>query len=149
MGCVETRCFFAEVDKNYTSQICPNCNTHTGKKPLSERKHNCPECVYIAHRDVAAAQVTRNCGIENALGHGVSENVCGEGLVGEVCQFSFFLEFTQKFYFWIESKRPVFLYLLLDMIDKAQNITGFSITKIKNEISVTFSNLGFTNLITF
>ncbi len=76
--------FVAEVDKNYTSQICPNCNTQTGKKPLSEREHNCPECGYIAHRDVAAAQVTRNSGIENALGHGVSENVCGDGLAGAV-----------------------------------------------------------------
>lgn len=74
--------FVAEVDKNYTSQICPNCNTHTGKKLLSEREHNCPECGYIAHRDVAAAQVTRNRGVENALGHGVSENVCGDGLAG-------------------------------------------------------------------
>ncbi len=74
--------FVAEVDKNYTSQICPNCNAHTGKKLLSEREHNCPECGYKAHRDVAAAQVTRNRGIENALGHSVSENVCGDGLAG-------------------------------------------------------------------
>jgi putative transposase len=29
--------FVAEVDKNYTSQTCPNCNTHTGKKLLSDR----------------------------------------------------------------------------------------------------------------
>ncbi len=36
--------FVAEVDKNYTSQICPNCGFHTGKKLLSEREHNCPEC---------------------------------------------------------------------------------------------------------
>jgi putative transposase len=76
--------FVAEVDKNYTSQICPNCGYHTGKKLLSQREHNCPECGYKTHRDVAAAQVIRNRGIENALGHGVSENVCGDGLAGAV-----------------------------------------------------------------
>ncbi len=74
--------FVAEVDKNYTSQICPNCGSQTGKKLLSEREHNCPECGYKAHRDIAAAQVIRNRGIENALGHGVSKNVCGDGLAG-------------------------------------------------------------------
>jgi putative transposase len=74
--------FVAEVDKNHTSQICPNCGSHTGKKLLSEREHNCPECGYRTHRDVAAAQVIRNRGIENALGHGVSENVCGDELAG-------------------------------------------------------------------
>jgi putative transposase len=68
------------VDKNYTSQICPNCGSHTGKKLLSEREHNCPECGYKAHRDVAAAQVIRNRGIEITLGHGVLENVCGDDL---------------------------------------------------------------------
>ncbi|MEA5533134.1 transposase [Crocosphaera sp. XPORK-15E] len=80
--------FVAKVDKNYTSQICPNCGFHTGKKLLSEREHNCPECGYRTHRDVAAAQVIRNRGVEeyalhqDALGHSVSENVCGDGLAG-------------------------------------------------------------------
>jgi putative transposase len=75
--------FVAEVDKNYTSQICPNCGFHTGKKRLSEREHNCPNCGYITHRDVASAQVIRNRGVENyAPGHGVSENACGDGLDG-------------------------------------------------------------------
>ncbi|MDJ0716966.1 MAG: transposase [Prochloraceae cyanobacterium] len=32
--------YFAEVDHKYTSQICPHCGTHTGKKELSEREHN-------------------------------------------------------------------------------------------------------------
>ena len=79
--------FIAEVDKNYTSQICPNCGSHTGKKSLSEREHNCPECGYKTHRDVAAAQVIRNRGVENvenALGHGVVKNACGDGLAGAV-----------------------------------------------------------------
>nr|WP_293092530.1 RNA-guided endonuclease TnpB family protein [Okeania sp. SIO2F4] len=75
--------FVAEVDKNFTSQICPNCGFHTGKKTLDLREHNCPECGYKTHRDVAAAQVVRNRGVkENALGHSVLENACGDGLTG-------------------------------------------------------------------
>ena len=54
---------FAKVAKNYTSQICPNCGTQTGKKELNQREHNCSECGYIAHRDVAAAQVIKERGI--------------------------------------------------------------------------------------
>ncbi|GBF82860.1 transposase ISSoc12 family protein [Aphanothece sacrum FPU1] len=75
--------FIAKVDKNHTSQICPNCGFHTDKKLLSQREHNCPECGYCTHRDVAAAQVIRNRGVEDyALGLSVSENVCGDGLAG-------------------------------------------------------------------
>lgn len=80
--------FVAEVNKNYTSQICPNCGVHTGKKLLSERVHSCPECGYTTHRDVAAAQVIRNRGIENASGHGVLENACGDGLTGTMLPLS-------------------------------------------------------------
>jgi putative transposase len=77
--------FVAEVDKNYTSQTCPNCNTHTGKKLLSDRVHSCIVCGYTTHRDVAAAQVIRNRGIENyASGHDVFKNVCGDDLTGAV-----------------------------------------------------------------
>jgi putative transposase len=32
--CLRTDTYFAKVDKNYTSQICPNCGTHTGKKRI-------------------------------------------------------------------------------------------------------------------
>ena len=63
--CSKTDTYFAKVDKNYTSQICPNCGTRTGKKDLSERVHNCPECGYIQNRDVAASEVIRNRGLEN------------------------------------------------------------------------------------
>jgi putative transposase len=73
--------FVAEVDKNFTSQICPNCGAHTGKKTLDVREHECHQCGYKTHRDVAAAQVIRNRGID-ALGHSVSENACGDGLTG-------------------------------------------------------------------
>jgi putative transposase len=67
--------YFAKVDKNYTSQICPNCGVHTGKKTLDVRVHNCPECGYTTHRDVAAAQVIRNRGV-TAVGQTVVENAC-------------------------------------------------------------------------
>ena len=61
--CSQTDTYFAKVDKNYTSQTCPNCGTHTGKKDLSIRIHHCLECGYEADRDIAAAQVVRNRGI--------------------------------------------------------------------------------------
>ncbi|NEP87063.1 MAG: transposase [Okeania sp. SIO2C2] len=48
---------FGQVDYRYTSQICPNCGAHTGKKDLSEREHKSPECNYSINRDVAAAKV--------------------------------------------------------------------------------------------
>ena len=55
---------FAKVDKNYTSQTCPHCGVHAGKKDLSIRVHNCPECGYTQNRDVAA-ELVRNRGLEN------------------------------------------------------------------------------------
>ena len=61
--CSKTDIYFAKVDKNYTSQICPNCGTHTGKKDLSVRLHSCPECGYIQNRDVAASEIVRNRGL--------------------------------------------------------------------------------------
>lgn len=79
--CWKRGVYFAKVDKNYTSQVCPECNTHTGKKELSDRIHSCCECGYTTHRDVAAAQVIRNRGI-SAVGRTVSEIACGDGLTG-------------------------------------------------------------------
>jgi putative transposase len=63
--CSKTDTYFAKVDKNYTSQICPNCGIHTGKKELDIRIHFCSECGYIQDRDVAAAEVIRNRGLED------------------------------------------------------------------------------------
>jgi putative transposase len=57
---------FIEVDKNYTSQICPECGT-VKKKQLSERTHEC-ECGYVADRDVAAARVILQRGVVAAFG---------------------------------------------------------------------------------
>lgn len=51
--------YFGEVDHRYTSQICPNCSTQIGKKDLSIREHQCPECGYQTTRDHAAAQVIK------------------------------------------------------------------------------------------
>lgn len=61
--CWKRGVFFAKVNKDYTSQICPECGALTGKKDLSIREHNCTECGYKTHRDVAAAQVIRHRGI--------------------------------------------------------------------------------------
>ena len=63
--CSQTDTFFSKVDKDFTSQICPNCNTHTGKKDLSIRVHKCQECGYKNDRDIAASEVVRNKGLEN------------------------------------------------------------------------------------
>ena len=54
--------YVAEVDHRYTSQICPGCQIHTGKKPLNVREHICPECGYSTTRDIASAQVIKQRG---------------------------------------------------------------------------------------
>jgi putative transposase len=81
--CWKRDVFFAKVDKDYTSQICPNCGCHTGKKDLSNRVHHCPECGYQTNRDVAAAQVIRNRGIV-AVGQPVNKNAWGDVLSGSI-----------------------------------------------------------------
>ena len=61
--CKKKGIYFARVNPNGTSQTCPNCGTHTGKKELSERVHHCDECGCIADRDVAAAIVVEQRGL--------------------------------------------------------------------------------------
>ena len=61
--CHKRGVYFERVDSNYTSQICPRCQTLTGKKLLSERVHSCQSCGYTTDRDVAAAQVVMQCGL--------------------------------------------------------------------------------------
>ena len=61
--CWKTDTYFAKVNKNGTSQTCPNCGAHTGKKSLDVRVHHCNECGYTTTRDVAAAQEIRNRGV--------------------------------------------------------------------------------------
>ena len=50
----------------------------------------------ITHRDVAAAHVIRNRGIENASGHGVFKNVCGDDLTGAMVTLSSPVSVKQK-----------------------------------------------------
>ncbi len=56
-GCWKRGKLFGQLDCKYTSQSCPKCGTHTGKKELSERNHVCAECGYETTRDRASAQV--------------------------------------------------------------------------------------------
>ncbi len=58
--------YLAKVDPKGTSQTCPICQAHTGKKELSQRVHSCGECGYVTDRDVAAAQVVMQRGIAAA-----------------------------------------------------------------------------------
>jgi putative transposase len=81
--CFRNDVYFAKVDKNGTSQTCPNCGAHTGKNTLDIRIHHCDECGYTTTRDVAASQEVRNRGI-SALGHSVLENVCGLDATGSI-----------------------------------------------------------------
>jgi putative transposase len=60
--CWKRGVYFAKVNPNGTSQICPQCGTNTGKKKLSQRVHICHECGYITDRDVAAAMVVEQRG---------------------------------------------------------------------------------------
>ena len=81
--CFRRDVYFAKVNKDGTSQTCPNCGAHTGKKTLDIRFHQCDECGYKTTRDVAASQEVRNRGL-NALGHSVLENVCGLEATGSI-----------------------------------------------------------------
>ncbi|MCW6038967.1 transposase, partial [Spirulina subsalsa FACHB-351] len=62
-----------------TSQICPHCGTNCGPKKLSERVHHCQTCGYTTDRDVAAAQVVKERGL-NAVGQTVSTLVEGKDI---------------------------------------------------------------------
>lgn len=63
--CHKRGVYFERVDPNLTSQTCPRCQTLTGKKLLSERVHSCFECGYTTDRDVAAAQVIMQRGVNS------------------------------------------------------------------------------------
>ena len=84
-ACWKRDVLFLKVDASYTSQICPECGAHTGKKKLSQRVHKCPECGYTNSRDVVSAEVIRNRGL-SAVGMpvDVKEKACGGGLAGAI-----------------------------------------------------------------
>lgn len=71
--------YLLKVDKDYTSQTCPNCNTLTGKKDLKERIHSCPECGFTIDRDVAAAMIIEQRGL-TAVGQTVLQSVEENGI---------------------------------------------------------------------
>lgn len=78
--CWKRGVFFLKVNKNYTSQTCPNCQAITGKKDLRERVHRCSECRYTTNRDVAAAQVIVQRGI-SAVGQPVELQIASGGVL--------------------------------------------------------------------
>ncbi|GAX44140.1 putative transposase IS605 family protein [Tolypothrix sp. NIES-4075] len=74
--CFKRGVYFQKINSRKTSQICPNCQTETGKKMLSERVHVCSNCGYTTDRDVAAAQIVCQRGLA-AVGYTVK--MLGEG----------------------------------------------------------------------
>lgn len=81
--CWKRDVYFAKVNKDGTSQECSQCGANTGKKTLDVRVHHCPECNYIAPRDVVSAEVIRNRGL-SAVGQlvDIKENACGVEVSG-------------------------------------------------------------------
>ncbi|VEP11294.1 transposase [Hyella patelloides LEGE 07179] len=84
--CFKRGVYYQKVDKNYTSQICPQCATNTGKKSLNQRVHHC-DCGAIMNRDIAAAKVIQQRG-EIAVGHTVKEIACGGDATGVQLQLN-------------------------------------------------------------
>ena len=79
--CWKRGVYFAKVDRNYSSQVCPNCNTHIGKKELSQRIQFCSACGYTTNREVAAAQILCQRGLV-AVGQPVNQIASG-GVLSE------------------------------------------------------------------
>jgi putative transposase len=76
--------YFARVNPDGTSQTCPKCSIHTGKKELIRRVHKCSECGYETDRDHAASEVIRLRGLEQLSTQGLwgIENAYAVGLPG-------------------------------------------------------------------
>jgi putative transposase len=86
--CFKRGAFFQRINPRGTSQTCPECQA-TVTKPLSERKHICPECGYRTHRDHAAAEMVLLRGLELISTSGLEgiESAYAVGLPGvEVTQ---------------------------------------------------------------
>jgi len=81
--CWKRGVYFAKVNPNGTSQICPNCFA-TVSKGLEVREHHCPECGYRTHRDRAAAEIVLHRGLEQVSSQGLwrNESACQVGLSG-------------------------------------------------------------------
>ncbi len=61
-------CEVIAIPPHYTSQECSQCGTRV-QKSLSTRTHKCTHCGHIEHRDVNAAKVILNRGIQSTEGH--------------------------------------------------------------------------------
>ena len=70
-----------KIDKWFpSSQICSNCGSSTGKKPLHVRKFVCPHCNTSHDRDVNASINIRNYGLgqtDNRNSAGTVDYACG------------------------------------------------------------------------
>ena len=71
--------YLLKINKDYTSQTCPNCGTLTGKKPLNERVHHCSECGFTCDRDYASSLVIEQRGLI-AVGQTVLQSVEDNGI---------------------------------------------------------------------
>jgi len=69
--CFQRGKFFAKVDSRGTSKQCPSCGEQWNNN-LSIRWHEC-QCGYSNNRDVAAAEIIRNRGIEQYVPVGSGE----------------------------------------------------------------------------
>ncbi len=79
--------FFAVVNHRGTSKQCPSCGSEWDNN-LSIRWHKCKECGYENNRDVAAAEVICNRGIETyprteGKGNSLSSRTAGEEIQGK------------------------------------------------------------------
>lgn len=68
--CGKQGVYFAKLDARGTSQVCPQWGMNCGQKKLSrgmrshpcgERVHHCWSCGYTQNRDIASAEVVRQC----------------------------------------------------------------------------------------
>jgi len=82
--CWKRGVYFAKVDANGTSQVCPECGVNCGQKTLSQRVHHCPDCGFEGDRDISAAMVIKKRG-ESSVGQtrkklteGKEEGLCAE-----------------------------------------------------------------------
>ena len=81
--CWKRNIYFTEVEHRGTSQECPECGIHTGKKSLSERVHVCLNCGYATDRDVASAQVICQRGLNKVASAEMNSAACDDRAVGQ------------------------------------------------------------------
>ncbi len=88
--CWKRNKFYLKLDKDYSSQECPNCRLFTGKKLLNQRLHICPYCNIKIDRDIASSLILKQRG-KTAVGQpvGYKEMACKRRGAG-VLQFTLF-----------------------------------------------------------